>query len=176
MSESSSCKSVLIKKALTTFEIDKALRDNNSTSTLYSGTFSSDLIPRFSPIRPSLFIVNLAGSSHSGTHWTLVFFPDRCCHNRGSSYFFDSFGREAEGRIDEILSQSDTLRRYLYNSFALQDPQSNGCGHFVLAIAWLLSRGVQPNQLSLFFSRTNLAHNDCLLKKIMQQEFPTVRT
>lgn len=160
----------LIKRELTTEDISQALQRNESTRPLYKGVFPADLLPRYTPQPESLIVVNTGTSDTTGRHWVLVYFPRKSCLNRGTSFYFDSLGSSAESE-DLIASFiGKKTARYRYQSMPVQHQQSHGCGYFVLTIAWLLSRGVEPHNLSHYFTK-DLEANDALVAKIANKEF-----
>lgn len=165
------CKEGRIRQQLSTIEMDAALRYNRFTRKQYQGIFPVDLLPRYRlNRRPATLIVNLDPSHKPGTHWTLIHFPQS---NHDSTYYFDSFGRQAIDRLEPYLTnQSGEMgRKYTFNRLMLQDLSSQSCGHFCLAVAWFLAKGIHPKRLKNFFSDSNKLHNDCILRKILRQEF-----
>lgn len=163
---------MLIRRQLSTFELDKALRSNIDTGKLYAGTFPVDLLPRFRPRPHSLIVVNKGTSQTSGTHWILIYIPCASSENRGSWFLFDSLGKGAEGD-KYLLSYFDRCNpvRVKFNKLQLQHMDSNSCGYFVLSVAWLIARGVSPSSLHHFFSASDLASNDVFVKKVVSTQF-----
>lgn len=163
----------LISEQLTTFQLHRMLLRNRDTSKYYRGTFPSDLLPRCGFVlsrNPSLIIVNHAKSESPGTHWSLLFFPHNSMNN-GIPYYFDSFGRNPNYQVDIFNFMRKNGLEISYNRSRLQHFDSNSCGYFVLVVAWLLSRGVNPNNISDHFNQENPADNDTLLRKIVKKHF-----
>lgn len=163
---------MLLRRQLTTFELDKALSDNVHTQRLYAGTFPVDLLPRFKPQPNSLIVVNKGTSHTSGTHWILVYVPFFTSGSKGSWYFFDSLGNGFED--DDYLwtyFKRSNAAKIKYNRVKLQHEDSKACGYFVLAIAWLIARGARPEKLTDYFSKRDLAFNDRLVGRIAKEQF-----
>lgn len=152
----------LISRELTTQQLDRAFRSNEWTSRIYRGVYPVDLLPRYRPARPCFIVVNLDDSNKRGRHWTLVFFP-----LQGPCFLFDSFGQSAES---ENLLSAFLGNKYRFNRTKLQHEDSKSCGYFVLAVGLLLARGVQPENLSNFFSRKT-SENDRVLQQMVRKNF-----
>lgn len=159
----------LISRQLTTQQLHQALKNNSQTLRLYHGIFPVDLLPRYRPtFSPCFIIVNLDQSDRPGSHWVLVFFPQKTSESKGRVFLFDSFGMDAEQQ--DMLS-AFLGKDYSYNRIKLQHQQSQSCGFFVLYVALLLSRGVAPSSVVDYFSRTNLSTNDGILKRAVRKMF-----
>lgn len=163
---------MLIKRQLTTHEIDDALRKNKHTNSLYQGTFPVDLLPRFRPRQPALIVVNTGTSHTDGIHCILLYFPPASSHDRNSCFLFDSMGNSAESNdyLSSFVGRTSPIK-YRFNPHQLQHPNSQACGFFVLAVAFLLSIGVKPETLPQHFCSTSLASNDTIISKIVEREF-----
>jgi hypothetical protein len=135
----------------TTSKIHKLLSRNSYTKSLYKATYPIDRLPQFGLVhnqKPAIIIVNLSGAQSSGSHWILVFLPQT-----GPAYIFDSFGRDIVHKdLDTFLSRNNKYG-HIRNKYQVQDVQSDTCGKYVVAVAYLLARGVLPEQIPLFFSR-----------------------
>lgn len=164
--------SPMMMPLLSTLNLHEALLKNESTAAMYKGTFPADLLPGYAlhdAAKPALIVVNHGSSNTPGTHWSLLFFP-RPSH-RLPVFYFDSFGRSLEQHADlkNFVNRNSKLG-YEYNKIQLQDWTSSSCGHFVLAVAWLLSRGVLPDSLSSYFKTQHAIHaNDRILKKMIKR-------
>lgn len=162
---------------MTTTQIHKLLSRNESTRSLYQGTFPVDLLPRFSLSwhqKPALIVVNHGESTTSGTHWSLIFFPKSAVDR---PFYFDSFGNNiikphhpALQQLEDYMHRSNK-RGYIFNRIKYQDDKSLSCGKFVLAVAWLLARGVQPEHIRYYFAKRALNSNESLLNNIIKKMY-----
>ena len=156
-----------IKEQMSTKQIDSILRRNAATKTLYQGIYPCDMLPRYALSanqRPSLIVVNEGSSLTAGTHWVLLFFPKSLTE---PAYFFDSFGRTSHlADINNFIMRNSKWAGFHYNRSKLQDDESLSCGQFVVATAWLLARGIAPQNIGLFFSKPD---NDCILRGMIKK-------
>lgn len=178
----------LIRDPISTETIHKLLSSNKFTSRTYAGTFSADLLPAYALTerqKPAIVIVNHGTSQSTGIHWTLIYFPG--IKERKPAYYFDSFGLDIPNGLDsgDMSFEKSSNRResvikhfinrnskfgYEYNRIQLQDPLSQGCGYFVLVVAYLLSIGLDRQKALQIFS-TKPTKNDALLLAFIKKKF-----
>lgn len=152
----------------TTLRIHKLLSENNYTRNVYKGVYPIDRLPQFGLVhsqKPAIIIVNLSKASASGSHWILVYFPQS-----GPAYIFDSFGRDIKEPELETFIARNSKHGQVRNKQRLQNERSITCGKFVVIVAYLLARGVFPEQITLFFTR-NTNENERRVEELMNHIF-----
>lgn len=156
---------------LTTKQIFNLLSNNKITSKLFKGVYSMDRLPAYGlshSQKPAIIILNHGSSQTDGNHWTLLYFPKS---KMEKAYFFDSFGSDITIPEVKLFVQRNSIIGHSFNALRLQDLKSTSCGYFVVIIAYLLSAGIDPMNLTSFFSLNHLQENDAILLKLIKWFF-----
>ncbi len=117
----------------------RAVHSDPLLDDLCLGVFPVDKIP---PVMkyPSCLIANTDPHTKPGQHWVLLVFPtnDEC-------EYFDSYGRQPQGKFDKILELFQTL---LMSHVQVQSSLSSVCGAHCLFVAYMRCehRGLHSNK------------------------------
>ena len=157
-----------ITTKLTTNQIHRILSRNESTKKLFQGVYPYDILPRYSlssSQRPALIVVNLGSSHTDGTHWTMIYFPKS---KTMPAYYFDSLGNGVHQKEIESFIKRNSKVGYAFNDLRLQHLSSSSCSHFIIAVSWLISRGVPPENIHHFFFKESTLANDTILREMLK--------
>lgn len=112
-------------KALSTADLDNALRRVNIEEKSFYDILPWNCLPRSLTYFPTIYIINEDNSFSSGSHWVVLFKPSKT----SLLEYFDSFGRKPRM---ELVENSN----FIFNSTAIQNIFSSLCGHYCLLFIW----------------------------------------
>lgn len=166
---------------MNSLEITRYLRHNKFTKQYFVGCYPIDKLPtRANANKLQLFVVNVSESTQKGLHWFLIaVYPtgrlpkqqlthhpdqiliyDSCVTNIFKSNFF----------IEEFFDRNK--RSYIiFNRCKTQGDFSDICGEHVLTIGYLLSKGINFEQILSLFHKTNFQYNDKLILYLFARYF-----
>jgi hypothetical protein len=112
------------------------------------------------------YIVNLADSDNSGTHWTALFIKNDI------AVYFDSYGLAPPNQV-KLFCKSKKL---IYNTDTIQSFDSTACGYYCILFIYHFNRlnktyitarqyGYALNKFNSVFNINNTEKNDGILKK-----------
>lgn len=148
--------------------IDKTLKTNKFTRTLYQGTFPCDKLSNHKISSfPCAIVVNFDSSSEPGSHWIGLYF-DRF---RNVEYF-DTYARPINTNKDIynfIQRTGNKSIKYLIGA-SIQADTSSVCGHYT--ILYLLCRAKKISFqcfVNTFSDQTSSGEYDSVVKKIVNE-------
>jgi hypothetical protein len=148
--------------------IDKTLKNNNFTKTIYQGIFSCDkLTDHVISSFPCGFVVNFDTSSEPGSHWIGLFF-DRFKNVE----YFDTYARPINTNKDIynfIQKTGNKSIKYLTGA-SIQDDTSSVCGHYT--ILYLLCRAKKISFqcfVNTFSDQSESGDYDSVVRKIVNE-------
>ena len=97
--------------------------------------------------RNECLILNLDDNLGEGTHWVSLFTKDN------TSYYFDSYGFIPPNELQVYCSKSKTT---YYNTFKIQSPGEEICGHYCVYMLYRLNNGISFSEiLDELYKRNN---------------------
>jgi hypothetical protein len=153
-------------RRLSNIDIDKILKSDRYTKKIYKGFLfpreNEDLSVKLDNLQvPSLYIVNTDYITESGLHWLLVIY----CETR--TLYFDPVGFPSLiYNLPFVIERLDTP--LLRNIFTAQNYKSRSlsCGHFVVAYALLLARGLDFIDINRIFSKDGELNDEIVIEFI----------
>ena len=131
----------------------------------FRGVFALDRIPAVEFYKPGLFVVNTDPISFPGQHWVAILIDD-------TSKFFDSLGREPSyyhEKIEHILINNSSTRKYKYNSMRIQRPESSTCGQFCIYYCLMRDANYTFQDIIYKFNKVNLSMNENIVLDMYKQ-------
>lgn len=148
--------------------IDKTLKNNNFTKTVYQGIFPCDKLTDFViPSFPCGIVVNFDPAKKPGSHWIGLYF-DRFKNVE----YFDTYARpiNTNKNIFKFIQQNGNKAvKYLTGS-SVQDDSSSVCGHYT--ILFLLCRAKKISFscfVNTFSDQSDNGEYDSVVKKIVNE-------
>jgi hypothetical protein len=161
--------------ALRADTIDKTLKNNPFTKSIYQGIFPSDKLLDFEiPSLPCGLVVNFDPGNKPGSHWIGLYF-DR---NKNVEYF-DTYARPIninKNIYKFIQTNGKKSVKYLIGS-SVQDDTSSVCGHYT--ILFLLCRAKKISFacfVNTFNDQTDSGEYDSVVKKIVNELISVSKT
>lgn len=154
--------------ALRADTIDKTLKNNTFTKSIYQGIFPCDKLSSYViPSFPCGIVVNFDPSNKPGSHWIGLYF-DRLKNVE----YFDTYARPIntnKGIYNFIQSNGNKTVKYLIGS-SVQDDMSSVCGHYT--ILFLLCRAKKISFscfVNTFSDQSDSGEYDSVVKNIVNE-------
>ena len=144
---------------MNTIQIDNILFGDKICGPIFNGTHAIDALPTFGY---GCYVINLAPSSHPGTHWVAVF-----CDTVGRVEYFDSAGR---GAPNSFIKWWGPHRDFITNPYTLQHSTSDVCGQYT--IFYLIHRCRGTTMRTILYSFTsNKNRNDRMVYDFVRRKY-----
>lgn len=139
---------------MNTFQLMEIIKDIPG----FLGVYPCDLLPRDVTARTlhTGLIINTDPHNMPGQHWVAVYL------DKGKGEFFDSFGREPQREIQQLLERCCPAG-WAYSPHSIQSMVSSVCGNYCLMfLIFRLLNLTYPDFISIFSRDVNL--NDFIVK------------
>lgn len=145
-------------------EISSIAMNHNHTKPFFRGVYASDMLPKFTDLKPKFIIVNTDTSLGKGEHWILVIISG--CYSKIE--FFDPLGYRVDQYSPELIGflTRDGKQSFLINTDRVQSLTSEACGYFCLYVADKRCKGETYSQClkPLLKDLDKLQYNDFIVK------------
>ena len=143
---------------MNTIEIDRILFSDKYCGPIFHGTYAIDELPSF---QHGCFVVNLAPSSHPGTHWVTIY-KDIIGHVE----YFDSGAKDPPGQLIEWWGRR---KKFVKNPYVLQNAYTAVCGQYCIYYLTLRCRGIGMKHVLQSFDQDKV-HNDLMVYRFVQRK------
>lgn len=139
--------------ALTSFEIETALRKNVNTRRIFRGVYPADCIPQKLRL-PAGIVVNTDPKDKQGQHWIAIYMD-----KNKKTTFFDSYGEPPRVKYHKQFLELKG-QNVQHNTKRLQDSSTSVCGHYCCEFLLSCAKGKSLKFFTKPFKRCNTASND----------------
>lgn len=143
---------------MNTLQLDDILYNDKYCGPVFHGTHAIDEIPKF---QYGCYVINLAPSSHPGTHWVAVF------HEKDQIEYFDSTGNHPS---NTLICWWGHKRLFTTNPYTLQSPYTDVCGQYTVYFLVHRCRGIRMRTILNSFT-SNKIHNDEMVRDFVNQKY-----
>ena len=121
---------------MNTGDIERMLRADGRTASIFKGVHSMDSIARqrFRADDEAVYVFNSKPRASPGEHWMALGTRDGC------AYYFDSFGRHPAVYAPLARRLAQTFPVVYWNRHAFQSLTTTACGDYCLAFAFAFAR------------------------------------
>lgn len=154
---------------MNTLQIDKILKMDPRTKSVFRGVYPVDMMPKVLEY-PSSFVFNCSESQQQGSHWVAIYLPAYGVEGE----FFDSYGNSPnyyDPRFGEFILQN--ANGYNFNSTDLQGLFSDVCGQYVIMYLYYRSRNISMLDFVAKFSKST-SKNDSNARSFVAKHFGSI--
>ena len=146
--------------------IEKILKSDRRTKTVFGGVYASDKLPEKVDRYPKAFVANVDTSDKPGSHWITFWFE-----SPEQSEFWDPLGQKPNTYTSSFVSfLARNSSAWIYNQRTVQSAFSNVCGHFCIYYIFYRCRNVSMSTIMYKFT-SNLEQNDKLVASFIRKTF-----